>query len=137
MPSASSHAWGNPDWDRIALTRSLGIWFADGTGVAFGSVQPAGARAHATEAACAALMGPRGAVTIREPRLSPRATATAGSVAPAWGCGPTMATRRGVPRAKSSAARRSTSGRCDSIAPSCWHMEGREGIGRYDVLRRA
>ena len=27
------HAWGNPDWDKIALTRAVGAWLDDGSGV--------------------------------------------------------------------------------------------------------
>ena len=27
------HTWGNPDWDKIALTRAVGAWFDDGSGL--------------------------------------------------------------------------------------------------------
>ena len=34
------HSWGNPDWDKIALTRAVGAWFDDGTGVALAHRPP-------------------------------------------------------------------------------------------------
>jgi hypothetical protein len=130
-----SHAWGNPDWDRIALTRSIGVWFADGTGVLLGAVQRSGARAHAEEARCAALAGPTGEVCADDARLS---TTTDGDgrqrraglelwlddsphqLAGETLCGATL--DLGALRLDCAFLR--------------WHMEGREGVGRYEVLRR-
>jgi hypothetical protein len=131
-----SHAWGNPDWDRIALTRSVGIWFADGTGVLLGAVQPSGARAHAEETTCAALAGPRGEVPVADARLSTTSD------------GDGRQRRAGLELwlddSPHQAAGETLCGATldlGALRLDCaflrWHMEGRQGVGRYDVLRRA
>jgi hypothetical protein len=131
-----SHGWGNPDWDSIALTRSLGIWFADGTGALLGAVQPAGARAHAEETMCAALLGPGGAVAAQEARLSTTSD------------GEGRQRRAGLELWLDDSAHRAAGETLcgatldlGALRLDCaflrWHMEGREGVGRYDVLRRA
>ena len=64
------HSWGNPDWDKIALTRSVGAWFADGTGVALSTVRSTKASNHADEARWGASFDREGALQIDEVRLS-------------------------------------------------------------------
>jgi hypothetical protein len=131
-----SHMWGNPDWDRIALTRSLGIWFADGTGVLLGAVQPSGARAHAEETTCAALAGPGGEVCADDARLSTTSD------------GEGRQRRAGLELwlddSPHQAAGETLCGATldlGALRLDCaflrWHMDGRQGVGRYDVLRRA
>src|SRR5689334_16666141 len=64
------HSWGNPDWDRIALTRSVGAWLDDGTGVVIAAVRTAGVQSHADEATWAAALDPQRIRRIEDPRLS-------------------------------------------------------------------
>jgi hypothetical protein len=131
-----SHMWGNPDWDRIALTRSVGIWFADGTGVLLGAVQPSGARAHAEETTCAALAGPGGEVPVADARLSTTSD------------GEGRQRRAGLelwlddsPHQAAGEALCGATLDLGALRLDCaflrWHMGGRQGVGRYDVLRRA
>jgi hypothetical protein len=132
------HSWGNPDWDRIALTRSLGVWFADGTGALLGAVRPAGARAHAEEATWASLVGPAGAVPVHEPRLS---TTTDGDGRQRRAGLELWVEAKGDPRRAAGEALCGATLDLGSLRWECaflrWHMAGREGVGCYDVLRRA
>jgi len=133
------HQWGAPDWERIALARTVSAWFDDGRGVTLASVRPDDAGAHAHEAVSAWLLDRDGIVTIGEPLLSttldgdgrqlraglelweddderPYPHRAAGEVV----CGTTLDLGR--------------------LQLDCaffqWRMEGRRGVGRYDVLRR-
>jgi hypothetical protein len=131
-----SHAWGNRPWQRIALTRSLGIWFADGTGVLFGSVRSTDAHAHADEASGASLVGPGGDVVARDARLS---TTSDGDGRQRRAGLELYLAEDGPPH---HAAGETLCGATLDLGPvrlDCaflrWHMEGREGVGRYDVLR--
>jgi hypothetical protein len=133
-----SHAWGNPDWDRIALTRSVGIWFGDGSGVVLDAVQPAGARAHAEEETCASLTGPGGAVAVREPRLS---TTSDGDGRQRRVGLELRVDEDGAPRHAAGEVLCGATLDLGALRLDCaflrWHMDGREGVGRYDVLRRS
>src|SRR4029079_1604013 len=64
------HSWGNPDWDKIALTRAVGAWFDDGTGVTVSTVRPVKAQHHAEEAAWGAMLAPERSREVDEVRLS-------------------------------------------------------------------
>jgi hypothetical protein len=138
------HSWGAPDWDRLAVARTLGVWFGDGTGVTATAVRPAKAASHADEAIHAVIVDAAGEdgdlapVVVADPRISTTydgegrqrhaglelyvgeddayARRAAGEVA----CGTTLDLGR--------------------LRLDCaffrWRMEGRTGVGRYDVLRR-
>jgi hypothetical protein len=134
-----SRAWGNPDWDRIALTRSLGIWAPGGDGLTLTAVRPAGARSHAEEATWAALLGPAGAQEIAEPRLSTTSYADGRLVRAGlelW-----VAADEGLPRRAAGEALTGSTLDLGALRLDCaffrWYLDGREGVGRYDVLRHA
>lgn len=140
------HSWGAPDWDRLELARTVSAWMEGDTGLAVTAVRPAGATSHADEAVHAVLLeggaqeGVDGAVprVVADPRVSTIYDAegrqrsvglelyvsedsdyphrAAGEVA----CGTTLDLGR--------------------LRLDCaffrWHMDGRTGVGRYDILRR-
>jgi hypothetical protein len=134
-----SHAWGVPDWERLDVTRTIAAWLDDGTGVTVAAVRPARARGHGEESRWGALLDPAGSLHVGDPRVSttydrdgrqrraglelwlgdqdeyPRRAA--GNVV----CGSTL--ELGALRLDAAVFR--------------WHMEGRAGVGRYDILRRA
>lgn len=152
------HSWGAPDWDKLSVARTLGVWLDGDIGVTLTAVRPAKAKSHADEAIHAVLLAPAGmsaadgadesangaagetsvATVIADPRLSTTydaegrqrhaglelyltedadfARRAAGEVA----CGTTLDLGRL---------------RLDT-AFFTWRMEGRTGVGRYDILRR-
>jgi hypothetical protein len=139
------HAWGASDWKGLELSRAVGAWWDDERAITLAAVRPAGAKGHEAEEVAAWFVTPgdedadAALVSIEEARLStaydgaghqrraglelwPDAEATfplraAGEVV----CGTSL--ELGRLRLDASFFR--------------WRMGGREGVGRYDVLRRA
>ena len=106
------HSWGNPDWEQIALTRTVGAWFEDGRRGARARAARQGRPSTPTRRT-GARARPSGAVAVDEVRLSTTTTTTAASSAPGSSCGSgrTTSTRTAAP-ARCCAARRSSSARC-------------------------
>jgi hypothetical protein len=139
------HSWGAPDWDKLASARALGVWLEGDVGITLTAVRPIKASSHADEAIHAVMLGHNGeagdpvAQLVADPRVSTTydaegrqrhaglelyvfedddyARRAAGEVA----CGTTLDLGRL---------------RLD-CAFFTWRMDGRNGVGRYDVLRRA
>jgi hypothetical protein len=134
------HAWGAPDWDRMALARSVGAWLDDDLGVVVSSVRPAKGSEHDAEAMTAVVLqgSPVAPVPITEPRLSTtydaehRQRRAGFELWPAEG---ESYARRGAGEVLCG-----TSLDLGRLRLDCaffrWRMEGRSGVGRYDVLRR-
>jgi hypothetical protein len=133
------HAWGNPDWDRIALTRSVGAWLEDGSGVVISAVRPTGASTHADEAIWAAALDAERARAVEDTRLS-TTTDDAGRQIRAgielWLDGSDDYPFRGTGEVVAGSTLELGALRLD-VAFFRWHVEGRAGVGRYDVIRRA
>ncbi len=130
--------WGKPDWGRIELARTLSAWMGEDRALTLACVRPAKAKGHLDEAVSGFMFEAGEAVQIADPRLSTtydgeqrqrraglelwmteegdHARRVAGEVV----CGTTLDLGEQ---------------RLDSAFFS-WRMEGREGVGRYDVLRR-
>jgi hypothetical protein len=132
------HAWGAPDWSKLALTRTISAWLDTETAVSVSAVRPASAKHHADEAVAAMLVQGGVPVEVAEPLVSTTFDddgrqrhaglelwldpdgyphRAAGEVL----CGTTLDLGRL---------------RLDA-AFFAWHMEGRAGVGRYDVLQPA
>lgn len=139
------HSWGSPDWDRIGLARTMSAWLDERLAVSITAVRPAGAAGHDAEAIAAYVLeaapdaDQATAQRIADPRLSTvydaegrqrraglelyadeeddHARRLAGDVA----CGTSLDLGR--------------------LRLECafftWRMEGRSGVGRYDILKRA
>jgi hypothetical protein len=133
------HSWGNPDWDKIALTRAVGAWFDDGTGTVVATVRPAKAQHHSDEGMWAAVLDSERAVSVEEPRLS-TTTDEAGRQIRAgvelWVTKDDDYPLRGTGEVLAGSTLELGALRLD-VAFFSWHIEGRTAIGRYDVLRRA
>jgi hypothetical protein len=132
------HLWGVPDWKRVTLARTLSAWMGPDRALTLTTVRPAKARHHDEELSSGFLFERGEPRAIADPRLSttydgelrqrraglelwvdeedPFARRVAGEVL----CGTTI--ELGDLRLDS--------------AFFLWRMEGREGTGRYDVLRR-
>jgi hypothetical protein len=131
------HSWGAPDWERMALARTLGVWMGEDLGVSLLAIRPAGTDRHDGESIAAYVYEGGEPVRVQDPRLS-------------TGYDAEQRQRRAGLELwfdDDSHARRAagevlcgTSLDLGRLRLDCaflrWHMEGREGIGRYDILRR-
>jgi hypothetical protein len=131
------HSWGAPDWEQMALARTLGAWIGDDLGVSLLAIRPAGSDRHDQESIAAYVYDGGEPIQVQEPRLS-------------TGYDAAQRQRRAGLELwidEESPARRAagevvcgTSLDLGRLRLDCaflrWHMEGREGVGRYDILRR-
>jgi len=118
--------------------RSIGVVFSDGGLLALSAVRPQGTNAHGEEEVATVLCGPDGApVEVSETMLSTeygpdgvqrRATLEL------WTDGEEGQPRRGAGTLISSAKVRRP-GLVADIAFFRWSVEGREGLGHYEVVR--
>jgi len=134
-----SRAWGEPDWERMEATRTLSAWLDDGTGLSVAAVRPAGARAHDEEVHWGAVLDPAGSLHVDEPRLS--TTYDGDGRQRRAGLELWIEEADGAPRrAAGEVVCGSTLDlgelRLDA-AVFRWHVDGRRGVGRYDILRCA
>jgi hypothetical protein len=141
------HSWGAPDWERLALVRTVSAWIGEDLAVSLSAIRDVKASHHDQEALGATLFAPLGededdglvpARDIAEPRISTtydadgrqrRASLELFEDEESWArraagevqCGTTLDLGR--------------------LRLDCaffhWEMEGRSGVGRYDILRRA
>jgi len=133
------HSWGNPDWDKIALTRSVGAWFADGTGVALSTVRSTKASNHADEARWGASFDHEGALQIDEVRLSTTSDDEQRQIRAGLELYLTKDDEyplRGVGEVVTGSTMELGALRLD-VAFFKWHIDGRTAVGRYDILRHA
>jgi hypothetical protein len=133
------HSWGNPDWDKIALTRALGAWLPDGTGVALATVRSTKTSNHADEAKWGASFTREGAAEIAELRLSTTSDEQDRQVRAGlelWLAKDAEYPVRGVGEVVTGSTLELGALRLD-VAFFRWHLDGRAGFGRYDVIRRA
>jgi len=133
------HSWGDPDWTEIDRTRSVAAWLEDGSALALGSVRPAGAADHAAEDVWATLLNAQGVLPVDEPRLS--TTYDGDGHQRRAGVELWMDDDEGFAHRGSGHVLCGSSLELGSLRLDCsffaWRLDGREGVGRYDVLRRA
>jgi hypothetical protein len=138
------HSWGTPDWGRIALARTVGAWLDDDLTVSLTAIRPAGARHHEDEEVAATILDrdpdssdPRATVVV-DPRLSTTydkdgRQRTAGLEL--------FVDEESMPRRAAGELLCGTTLDLGRLRLHCaffrWRMEGRAGVGRYDVLARA
>jgi hypothetical protein len=137
------HSWGAPNWDRIELARTVSVWLGDDLAVSLTAVRPAGKRDHAAEAVVAAILdrdedGVSRTIDVADPRLS----TTYDDEGRQRQAGLELwIDDNGYPRRAAGEIACGTSLDLGRLRLDCaffrWRMEGREGFGRYDVLRRA
>ena len=138
------HSWGAPDWDRIALARTVGAWLDDELAVALTAIRPAGAKHHEDERVAATILdrdpesGDARATAVAEPRLSTTYDADGRQLAAGLEL---FVDEDPIPRRAAGEVVCGTSLDLGRLTLHCaffrWRMEGRAGIGRYDVLARA
>ena len=133
------HSWGAPDWSKIALTRTVTAWMDTETAVSVSAVRPSSAKHHADEAIAATLVTAGMAVPVAEPLLS--TTFDGDGRQRHAGLELWIDEEGGFPYRAAGEVLCGTTldlGRLRlDAAFFAWRGEGRTGVGRYDVLRRA
>jgi hypothetical protein len=134
------HAWGRPDWSKLALARTVSAWLDDHTAAMVTAVRPTSAKHHSDEDVVAHLVLDGQPVTVAEPRLSTTYENGGRQVHAGlelWvGKGEGEYPHRGAGTVLCGTTLDLGELRLDS-AFFDWRMEGRHGVGRYDILRRA
>jgi hypothetical protein len=147
------HSWGAPDWETITRARTVNAWLDDGLALSLVAIAPAARKDvnHDAEAIAAALFthppaldddddetAALIALDVPEPRLSTVFDSDGRQRRAGFEL---IFDEDGVPRRGAGEARCGTSLDLGRLRLDCafftWRMEGREGVGRYDVLRRA
>ena len=138
------HSWGAPDWDRIELARSVSAWLDTDLGVSLTAIRPAAAKAHGDELLGAFLWQPGGeeqpaiAALVADPRLS----TTSDTDGRQRRAGLELFVGEDDDHARRAAGEVvcGTSLDLGRLRLDCaffeWRMEGRSGVGRYDIIRR-
>jgi hypothetical protein len=133
------HSWGAPDWSKIALTRTVTAWMDTETAVSLSAVRSSSAKHHGDEAVAATLITGGGAIRVAEPLLS--TTYDGDGRQRHAGLELWLDDDGGFPYRAAGEVLCGTTldlGRLRlDAAFFAWRGEGRTGVGRYDVLRRA
>ena len=129
------HGWGEPDWSRIESARTLAAWPESGYGLTMASVRPNGT-SHAGELVWAALIDERGTLRVENPRVS----TTYDDEGRQRRAGLELwVDEDGFPRRAAGEVLCGTTLDLGALRLDCaffrWRMEGREGVGRYVILR--
>jgi hypothetical protein len=137
-------SWGAPDWDRISLARTVSAWLDDELAVSLTAIRPAGADHHEDERVAATILdrdpesGHERASLVVDPRLSTTYDADGRHRAAGLEL---YVDEDGMPRRAAGEVVCGTTLDLGRLRLDCaflrWRMEGRSGVGRYDVLRRA
>jgi hypothetical protein len=141
------HSWGAPDWDRLALTRTVQAWIGPDLALSLIAIRSRRAKHHADEQVAASVFVPGGPQDEPLLRAAPAAEVYLSTTTDAEG----RQRRASVDLYEGTEddwARRAagevlcgTSLDLGRLRLECaffvWTMAGRRGIGRYDVLRLA
>jgi hypothetical protein len=144
------HSWGAPDWDKLTVARTITAWLDDDLAVSIVAVRDTKAKAHDAEAVAAFLIEPPAGTDDDPGHAAANVPVAVGEplVSTTYdGDGRQRAAGLELYVTDESPARRAageavcgTTLDLGRLRLDCaffrWRMEGREGIGRYDVLRR-
>lgn len=133
------HTWGEPDWENITVARTITMWMEDRC-VAVSAVRPSGVDHHLGEAVAGFFIdGEADPVWVDDPRVS--TTYDAEGRQRRVGLELWVAEDSDYPRRAAGEVFCGTTLDLGRLKLECsffiWRMEGRMGVGRYDVLRRA
>lgn len=138
-------SWGAPDWDRLSLARTISGWLEGDTGLTITAVRPAKAKSHADEAIHAVLLEGAdgdGSKAVPVPVAEPRISTIYDAEGRQRSVGLELFRSKDSEWAERAAAEVACGTTLDlgRLRLDCafvrWHMEGRTGVGRYDILRR-
>lgn len=134
------HQWGAPDWERIELARTLAVWMEGDQGVALATMRPRAAGGHESEIVSAYVLDGNASTPIDDPRLSTAVDADGRQLRAGLELWVDEEGEHGPLRAAGEAVCGTTLD-LGALRLDCsfftWRMDGRRGVGRYDLLRRA
>jgi hypothetical protein len=134
-----THSWGTADWDRMETVRTVSVWLGDDRALGLSAIRPAGAGGHEAEAVSAWLLAETGAAELEEARLSTTYDAEGRQRRAGLECWEREDSD--YPHRIAGEAVVGSTLELGRLRYDCaffhWRMEGREGAGRYDILRRA
>lgn len=141
------HSWGAPDWEKLELARTLSVWMGDDLAISLTAIRDRRAKAHDGEAVTAFLFEPDDdegpspapvAHLVDDPLFSTRYDGDGRQLAAGLEL---YVTEDGYARRAAGEVVCGTTLDLGRLRLDCaffrWRMEGREGVGRYDILRRA
>lgn len=133
------HTWGAPDWRRLASAHTLSVWLEGDRGVALTALHGARDEGHGDGARWAALLERDATTPVADPRLS--TTYDGEGRQRRAGLELWVDGEEGYPRRAAGTVVCGSTLELGQLRLDCsfmrWTMEGRTGVGRYDVLRRA
>ena len=134
------HAWGAPDWSQLTLTRTVSAWLDTETAVTLTTVRTKKAKHHADEAVTATLFLDGRPQRVADPLVSTTFDGDGRQLHVGLELWPDAEEESYPFRAAGEVLCGTTMDlgrlRLDA-AFFAWRGEGRAGIGRYDILRRA
>ncbi len=134
------HAWGRADWTKLELARTVTVWLDDATAATVSAVRPSSVKHHADETLAAHVVLAGAPVPVADPRLS--TTYDSGGRQIHAGLELWVGDGDGeYPHRAAGSVVCGTTIDLGSLRLDCaffrWTMEGRAGVGRYDIVRRA
>lgn len=135
------HQWGSPDWDKLSMARTLGAWMGPDSAVLISAFRGAKAKDHGNDAIEAVVLEgtPLLPVAIEESLLSTGYDEDGRQRRAGWELWPVD--EEGYVRRGAGELLCGTSLDLGRLRLDCaffrFRMDGRSGVGRYDVLRRA
>ena len=117
----------------------MSAWLEDGSSLTVAAVRPAGAENHADEATWGALLDAEGTIPLADPRVS--TTYDADGHQRRAGLELWVGEEDDYPRRGAGQVLCGSSVELGQLRLDCaffvWQLDGREGVGRYDMVRRA
>lgn len=137
------HSWGAPDWETIGVARAVSAWLDDDLAISLTAIRPIGAAHHDGEQVMAAIV--RRSAEDVEPAVFEVVDARVSTTYDGGGrqrqAGLELWIDDEWPRRAAGEAICGTSLDLGRLRLDCaffsWRMNGRQGVGRYDVLRKA
>lgn len=133
------HSWGSPDWTRLGSVHTVCAWMDRDRSMTVTAAREQGAAGHAGDARWGALLEPSSATPIADPRLS--TTYDGEGRQRRAGLELWLGEEDDAPRRAAGSLVCGSSLDLGQLRLECafmrWTMDGAEGYGRYDVLRRA
>ncbi|HEX8123923.1 MAG TPA: hypothetical protein VF549_21920 [Solirubrobacteraceae bacterium] len=134
------HSWGRVDWSKLELARTVTAWLDDRTAATVSAIRPKSAKHHSDESVAAHLVLDGRPVPVADPRLSTTYDGDGRQVH----AGLELWVEDGegeYPHRGAGEVVCGTTVDLGTLRLDCaffrWHMDGRTGAGRYDIVRRA